>query len=192
MTAKKKTATKKEGKDAGKETTANRPRHHEDYERAVSEFSGALDLLHKGEFDEAKSKFLSIASSITDEPALTERAFTYARICDRRVEPPDSEPTSPDDIYYRAVLLLNSGESDAALELLDKALQSSPSSAKFLYARASVYSIKGNTERAVIDLRQAIAADPQIRFQAVNDPDFEQIREEPAFIDIIEPTPAGD
>ena len=48
------------------------------------------------------------------------------------------------------------------------------------------------TEQAVSDLRQAIAADPQIRFQAINDPDFEQIREEPAFIDIIEPTPTGD
>jgi len=30
-----------------------------------------------------------------------------------------------------------------------------------------------------------------VRYQAANDPDFEPIREEPSFIDIIEPTPAG-
>ena len=50
---------------------------------------------------------------------------------------------------------------------------------------------KGATEKAVADLRQAISVDPTVRFQAVNDPDFERIREEPAFIDIIEPTPTG-
>ena len=31
----------------------------------------------------------------------------------------------------------------------------------------------------------------QVGFAAVNDPDFERIREEPSFIDIIEPTPSG-
>ena len=46
-------------------------------------------------------------------------------------------------------------------------------------------------EAAVADLRRAISAEPQVRFQASNDPDFEPIREEPAFIDIIEPTPSG-
>jgi len=46
-------------------------------------------------------------------------------------------------------------------------------------------------DAAVRDLRQAITVDPQVRFQAGNDPDFEAIREEPAFIDIIEPTPSG-
>ena len=51
--------------------------------------------------------------------------------------------------------------------------------------------MKGSTGKAVTDLRQAIASDPTVRFQAVNDPDFEKIREEPAFIDIIEPTPTG-
>ncbi len=49
----------------------------------------------------------------------------------------------------------------------------------------------GNAEAAIGDLRQAIALEPQTRFQAVNDSDFERIREEPAFIDIIEPTPSG-
>jgi hypothetical protein len=66
-----------------------------------------------------------------------------------------------------------------------------PESPRFLYARASAAAIQGDAESAVKDLRRAIAADPQVRFQAGNDPDFESIREEPAFIDIIEPTPTG-
>jgi len=191
MATKKKTSSKASTK---KKTGAvdSRPRHHEDYEKAVGQFSEALELLQKGELAEAKDLFESIASSNPDEPVLTERARTYARICNRKGRPEDPEPDAPDQFYYQAVLLLNDGDSDAAIKLLDKALQSAPSSAKFLYARASASAIKGNTEQAVSDLRQAIAADPQIRFQATNDPDFEQIREEPAFIDIIEPTPTGE
>jgi hypothetical protein len=70
-------------------------------------------------------------------------------------------------------------------------MQQTPNSAKLLYARASAWAISGRADSAVSDLRQAIALDPTLRFQAVNDFDFERIREEPSFIDIIEPTSAG-
>ena len=40
-------------------------------------------------------------------------------------------------------------------------------------------------------LRRAVAAEPTLRFQASNDSDFERIRDDAAFIDVIEPTPAG-
>jgi hypothetical protein len=46
-------------------------------------------------------------------------------------------------------------------------LADQPNSVRCLYARACTWALKGQTDRAVADLRQ----------------------EEPAFIDIIEPTP---
>ena len=78
-----------------------------------------------------------------------------------------------------------------AVSLLDRALVQDPTSVRVLYARACAWALQKNAERAVSDLRSAIAVDPTIRFQAINDSDFERIREEPAFIDVIEPTPAG-
>jgi tetratricopeptide (TPR) repeat protein len=96
-----------------------------------------------------------------------------------------------DELYFQAVLSSNEGKYDEALSLFERALREHPDSPKVLYARASTWALKGNSEAAVGDLRRAIAADPKVRFQAANDPDFEPIREEPAFIDIIEPTPAG-
>jgi len=161
------------------------------YKAAVQRFTKAVELLGSGEFGKARDEFERIEADFPEEPVLGERARTYAAVCRHKSSPETAEPQTDEERYNTAVMLSNRGECDAAIQLLDKALQEMPSSGKLLYARASAQALKGNAEAAVSDLRQAIAADPPIRFQAVNDSDFEQIREEPAFIDIIEPTPTG-
>ena len=180
-------ATKKANPTAGGPVQASTPA----YETALVEFQAALELLHKGDFSSAKQRFAQIADSSTDELILGQRARTFIAVCERRLAPPGADPQSADDLYNEAVLRSNNGEADAAIALLDRALQQDAGSARLLYVRASAWALKGNTEAAVADLRQAIAVEPTIRFQATNDSDFSQIREEPAFIDIIEPTSTG-
>jgi tetratricopeptide (TPR) repeat protein len=85
----------------------------------------------------------------------------------------------------------NDGKVDEALQMLDKAVALAPESARNLYARASAHALKGQAQRAAADLRQAVEREPVLRFQASNDPDFENVRDEAAFIDVIEPTPTG-
>ena len=171
-----------------KDTTTS---HDEMYHKALQDFSTAIELLHKQEYEQAREQFRVLEASNSDEPTLVDRARTYALICDQRLAPPADSPKTADDFYYRAVLLANDGDYDDALPLFERALVDLPDSPKVLYARASTWALKGNAEAAVADLRRAISAEPQVRFQASNDPDFEPIREEPAFIDIIEPTPSG-
>jgi tetratricopeptide (TPR) repeat protein len=163
----------------------------ESYDQAVAAFAAALDLLHRGEHAQARERFLAIAATAADEPALIERSHSFARVCDRRLAGPPAEPQSADDRYHRAVTLANAGELEAAIAMFDRVLEDEPSSVRALYARASTWALKRNADAAVADLRRAIQAEPRVRFQAVNDPDFEPIREEPAFIDLIEPSPAG-
>lgn len=165
--------------------------HHERYEKAVADFSSAVELLHRQEYAQARDQFRDIVAANSDEPTLIDRARTYAGICEQKLAPPEESPETPDDFYYRAVLLANDGDYDDALPLFERALADMPESPKVLYARASTWALKGNADAAVADLRRAISVDPQTRFQAANDPDFEPVREEPAFIDIIEPTPSG-
>ena len=169
------------------------PAHHSTraYETALAEFQGALQLLHNGEFAAARERFVRIAESAVEEPALAQRSRSFAAVCERRLAAPATDPQTVDDLYYAAVLRSNDGRVDEAIALLDQALQQESGAARLLYARAAAWALKGNTEAAVADLRQAIAVEPTIRFQAINDSDFSQIREEPAFIDIIEPTSAG-
>ena len=161
------------------------------FEAALAEYTGALQLMQGGDFGAAREAFQKVVDERKDEPSLVERARTYIRHCDRKLAPAEDAPTTADDLFYHAVLHLNNGGADEALRLLDQALSLEPESPRLLYARASAGAIKGDADSAVTDLRRAIAGDPQVRFQAGNDPDFERIREEPAFIDIIEPTPTG-
>lgn len=165
------------------------PRQVAAYEAALTKYAAAVELLGKQDFAGARDIFREVVRGVTNEPELSQRARGYATLCERRLAPPTPEPTSTDEVYAQAVYLSNAGEWDKALKLFDRVLADQPNSVRCLYARACTWALKGQTDRAVADLRQAIAADPRVRYQAVNDPDFERVREEPAFIDIIEPTP---
>jgi tetratricopeptide (TPR) repeat protein len=159
------------------------------YEAALAKYSSAVQALRQGDLAGAKRLFDEAKTMAVQEPELADRASTYSRICERRLLPAGAEPQDTDGQYREAVFLLNSGQIDAALRLLNRAVAANPTAVDVLYVRACAWAKQGAAEKAVGDLRQAIAADPRVRFQAVNDPDFERIREEPAFIDIIEPTP---
>lgn len=165
--------------------------HERKYKETLKAFGAAVELLQRGSFDQARESFSAIERDNADEPALADRARSYAKICEQKLTPAPEPPQDGEGLYYLGVLSSNNGNYDDALDLLERALQQMPDSPKVLYARASAWSLKGNAEAAVAELRRAIAVDPRVRFQATNDPDFEPIREEPAFIDIIEPTPSG-
>ena len=163
----------------------------EAYEEAVKRFKGAVERLQSGDFSAARDQFDELIKAVNDEPVLVERSRMYRLICEKRLTPVAEPGSSPEDLYYRAVVASNNGDPAEAVRLLDQGLAQTPNEVRLLFARASAWALSGNAESAVRDLRQAIAIDPAVRFQAVNDPDFERIREEPGFIDIIEPTPTG-
>lgn len=167
------------------------PAEHDLYEKAVAVFGVAVQKLQSGDFAAARDQFGAVLASLKDEPVLAERCRMYSSVCEKRLAPAQTFGSNPDELYYRAVVHSNNGNPAEAIKLLDQAVQQTPNSTKLLFARASAWALSANVEAAVNDLRQAIAIDPTIRFQAANDPDFEAIREEPGFIDIIEPTPTG-
>jgi len=169
----------------------NQTQSDDPFKNAVALYAIAVELLRKGDFAAARDQFDTVLSSIKDEPVLAERSRMYRAVCEQRLAPVIEAGTSPDELYHQAVIESNRGNPSGAIQLFDQALQQTPNSPRILYARASAWALSATAEAAVNDLRQAIAIEPTIRFQAVNDPDFERIREEPGFIDIIEPTPTG-
>lgn len=171
--------------------TRRRPEQSAAYDAVLKEYEAGLALLRRKDFAEAKNRFQAAEQAATEEPELAERARTYAVLCEGRLAAPPAVPQDAEGRYHLGVVRANLGQIEEAIALFDAALRQEPGSARILFARASARALQGNASAAVGDLRQAIAADPKLRYQASNDGDFEKIRDEAAFIDLIEPTPAG-
>jgi len=176
---------------AKKKSAKKKPMDHEGkaYQAALKEFGAALKLLREGAFEKAREAFGTLAEEHSHEPELAQRARTYIRVCEEKLAAEPGEPCTPDGWYYLGVVRSNQGRREEALECFGKALQQDPTSPKYLYARAATYGLMERAEAAVNDLRQAVLGDPTVRFQAVNDSDFEPIRDDAGFIDLVEPTP---
>lgn len=188
-------ATKKKATKGTKKKKTAPPKRanvgeQEAYDAALVQFSTAVDALRKDEFETARTQFLEIAENNPREPELSDRARSYAAICARRMAPTTVEPDGLDGHFYLGVLRANDGRFEEALALLTRAHEIDASADKVLYARATVHARAGNGELAIADLRSAVAIDPKLRFQATNDQDFDGIRDDASFIDIVEPTPA--
>ncbi len=173
-------------------TAPFKPRNIAAYEAAVEKFASASELFGKGRFAEAQPLFAAVAeAAAADEPILSDRCRTYAAICSRRVATPDPVGSDADAQYHRGVVAANAGRLDEAWSALEKAVAQRPNDASILYARASVRGLQGNAEGASSELKKAVALEPRFRFQAASDSDFDKVRDEAAFIDIIEPSNAG-
>jgi tetratricopeptide (TPR) repeat protein len=169
-----------------------KPRNIAAYEAAVAEYQQASELFAKKQYAEAKSHFDSVATAATaDEPILADRARTYASICARQSAAPSAGHDDAESLYHHGVVAANAGRLDEAWTLLERALVMRPTDASILYARASVRGLQGNVDGAASELKKALAIDPTFRFQAVSDSDFDRVRDEAAFIDVIEPSHAG-
>jgi tetratricopeptide (TPR) repeat protein len=138
------------------------------YEAALGEYSSAVEAMRQGDLDRALELFGKVRGLAPHEPELADRAAIYTRICERKLAPQPGDPDVADDRFRRAVFLMNGGDIDEALQLLNRAVADDPMCVDVLYVRACAWALKGAAEKAVGDLRQAI-----------NDPDFEKIREEP-------------
>ena len=194
--------TKKKASDSPQDAAAepqaparpvpSKPRNIAAYDAAVEQFGTATAHFAKGQFAEAKPLFDAIAvSTAADEPILSDRARTYAAICAHKVASPDHSRDDADALYHRAVVASNAGRLDEAWSLLEKAAGLRPEDASILYARASVRGLQGSVDGAATELKRAVALEPKFRYQAASDPDFDRVRDEAAFIDVIEPSNAG-
>ena len=193
-TAKKKTAGGETTADAPAtpKVTRSIPRNVAQYEAAIAEFSAGTELFGKGQFAEARRHFGAVIEAAKgDEPILADRARTYASICDRKTAGPDTGAEDGESLYHRGVVAANAGRLDEAWSILERALAARPGDASILYARASVRGLQGNVEGAAAELKKALVIDPTFRFHAASDSDFDAVRDEAAFIDVIEPSHAG-
>jgi tetratricopeptide (TPR) repeat protein len=168
-----------------------RPRYSEHYERAIKEYENGMRLLHKRSFAEALAAFRELTKTYAEEQEVCDRARQYIAICEERVreKPRQTSPTA--DPFHVGVYHLNRAETESALKEFEKALEANPKSDKVHYAIASVYALSGDKARAVAALQAAVRLNERNRVFAQNDPDFDRIRDDHEFIQLVEPEGAG-
>jgi predicted Zn-dependent protease len=163
----------------------------EAFDIALKEYEGALEMMRKGAFAEARERLLALAAENRNEPVLSDRARTWAGACAKRIATEAPTPRTAEERYHEGVAKLNEGRPKEAMAMLDAAVAAEPGEASYWYARAAAHGGLRDAEAAAADLRRAIALVPHLRFQAAQDSAFEPVRDEASFIDVIEPSAAG-
>ena len=159
-------------------------------EKALKELERGVHHLHKQNYNEALAHFQRIVDEFPQEKELLDRAQVYVRICKGMLDRRPSQPKKPDELFLAGVFRANEARYAEAVELLDRALAASPKDEKIHYVLASTLALKGDRQEALKHLQEAIELNATNRIYARNDPDFEPIREDETFLNLIHPEEA--
>lgn len=182
-----KKATKKPVKPIRSTAT---PNSWEFQEKALKDFERGVTALGKQNYAGALEHFQAIVDGFPNEKELLDRARVYIRICNGMADRKPPQPKKPEDFFYYGVMKANDAEYDEAVKYLDRALEADPKDEKVHYVLASTLALKGDRQDALKHLKEAVELNATNRIYARNDPDFEPLREDEDFMNLIHPEEA--
>jgi adenylate cyclase len=126
---------------------------------------------------------IPVFRSLGDE----EKALTYARIGVRKAEDElRSHPENANCACLGATALAFLGESQRAIEWLERSLATDPGDLNIQYNAACTYALLGEAERAIITLEGWVPqVGPEMRAWFRNDSDLTSIRDHPRYLQLI-------
>jgi tetratricopeptide (TPR) repeat protein len=170
-----------------KKTVTEDPR----YVQALQSYEAGLRAMQEHKFDKAKPHFQKVMTGANKE--LIDRATVHLSICNQHLERPGASQfkTSEEHFDY-AVSLMNVGDYVSAREHLDKLLKQNPKADYVVYGLAALDCLTGRVEEALRHLDEALRLNAQLRFQARNDSDFQNLAEDPRFTELLYPDPGAE
>jgi len=159
-------------------------------QQALELFERAAKALGKHDWAKARDFLDTLIESHPDQRDLLERARAYRAVCERALLEAKRAPFRPkgfEDLLNHGVYLHNRGEFEEALKVLRQAAEIHPKNEHVLYCLAATAARAGDSAAALKALRSAIAVSPANRAQAKGDSDFDPIREDEEFIELVHP-----
>jgi tetratricopeptide (TPR) repeat protein len=153
-------------------------------ENARKEFDRGVAALQRRKIEEAERHFQELTQKYPDEKELRDRARVYLAICQRQKKATDPGLSEPEDFYYAAVLAKNRGEVLEAIEHLKRAARKN-GGGRVDFLLACCYAQSGQLEVALEHLRKAIEEDQRNRILARHDRDFDPVRDNPGFQELL-------
>jgi tetratricopeptide (TPR) repeat protein len=174
-------------KTAAKKTVTEDPR----YTQALQSYEAGLRAMHEHKFDKAKPHFQKVMAGPSKE--LIDRATVHLNICNQHLErSPASQFKTAEEHFDYAVSLMNLGDYVSAREHLEKLLKQNAKSDYVLYGLAALDCLTGHVEDSLRRLDEALHLNAQLRFQARNDSDFQNLAEDPRFTELLYPDPGAE
>jgi tetratricopeptide (TPR) repeat protein len=174
-------------KTTAKKTVAEDPR----YTQALQSYEAGLRAMQEHKFDKAKPHFQKVMAGPSKE--LIDRATVHLNICNQHLErSPASQFKTPEEHFDYAVSLMNLGDYVSAREHLDKLLKQNAKADYVLYGLAALDCLTGHVEDSLRRLDEALRLNGQLRFQARNDSDFQNLAEDPRFTELLYPDPGAE
>jgi len=94
-------------------------------------------------------------------------------------------PDLAEAYYIRGLTKGKSGDYQGAIADYNQAIKLNPDDALAYYNKACAYALQKNIPPAIENLKKAIGLDPKYLNLAKTDSDFDKIRNDPRFIDIV-------
>ena len=174
-------------KATAKKTLADDPR----YTQALQSYEAGLRAMQEHKFDKAKPHFQKVLAGSTKE--LADRATVHLNTCNQHLERSSAAQFKTTEEHYDyAVSLMNVGDYVTAREHLDKLLKQSPKADYVIYGLAALDCLTGHVEDSLKRLDEALRLNPQLRYQARNDSDFQNLAEDPRFTELLYPDPGAE
>jgi tetratricopeptide (TPR) repeat protein len=174
-------------KPTAKKTVNEDPR----FTQALQAYEAGLRAMQEHKFDKAKPHFQKVIAAATRE--LVDRAHVHLNTCNQHLERATATQFKTAEEHFDfAVSLMNVGDYVTAREHLDKLLKQNAKSDYVVYGLAALDCLTGHVEDSLRHLDEALRLNPQLRFQARNDSDFQNLAEDPRFTELLYPDPGAE
>jgi tetratricopeptide (TPR) repeat protein len=157
------------------------------FTQAVQNYEAAVKAMQEHKFDKAKGLLEKILAAGQRE--LMDRARVHLNLCNQQLSATTTSFKTHEEHFDYAVSLLNGGQFDQARSHIEKILKTNPKADFAHYGMAVVDCLTGQVESSLKNLGESIRLNPQNRFQARNDSDFQNMADDPRFTELLYPEP---
>jgi tetratricopeptide (TPR) repeat protein len=167
----------------------HKPTFKEDpgFAQAVQNYETALRAMQEHKFEKAKALLEKIIAGA--QTALIDRARVHLNLCNQQLTGASTTFKTHEEHFDYAVSLMNSGQFDQSRGHMEKILKQNAKADFAYYGMAVVDCLTGQVESSLKNLGEAIRLNPQNRFQARNDSDFQNMADDPRFTELLYPEP---
>ena len=159
---------------------------------ALASFQRALEATQRHQYAEAAEQFAVLIARYPSERGLLDRARVYLGHCQRELRRQPAEPKTVEERLTAATAALNLGEEGEAERFAESVLAEEPRQDLALYLMAVIAARREAIDAALAYLGDAIAVSPEVRAQARFDNDFEPLRDDDRFRQLVESPSVAD